>query len=54
MASFALENLVIVAIAIAFSFLLIEFDSDPISGVLAFDFTDELDDTLLAFPFERD
>jgi hypothetical protein len=45
MTSFALENLVSVAVTITVTLFIVQLDSDPVTSILTLDLSDKLDGT---------
>ena len=54
MAWLALEHVVTIVVSVAVSLGLIQLYADPVSLVLSFDFSNELDLTLFSLVFKRD
>jgi hypothetical protein len=54
MATFALEYLRSIAVTIAVTLFFVQLNSDPVTGILALDLSDKLDDTLLPLPLKWD
>jgi hypothetical protein len=53
-ARLALEDLHSVAVSITVTFFFVQFDSDPVSSVLAFNFSNEFDGSDLSLSSEGD